>query len=87
MLIYPNFYCDNVREVKYEFLKENNIKGIILDVDNTLIDYYRKFEDGTLEWVDNLKKQGLKFCIVSLKLVASFNVGNSNFTFSLFTVT
>ena len=65
MLIYPNFYCDNVREVKYEFLKENNIKGIILDVDNTLIDYYRKFEDGTLEWVDNLKKQGLKFCIVS----------------------
>ena len=65
MLIYPNFYCDNVREVKYEFLKENNIKGIILDIDNTLIDYYRKFEDGTVEWVDNLKKQGLKFCIVS----------------------
>ena len=65
MLIYPDFYCNNVRDVKLEFLQEHNIKGIILDVDNTLIDYYRKFEDGTIEWVYNLKKAGIKFCIVS----------------------
>ena len=65
MLIYPDFYCNNVRDVKLEFLQEHNIKGIILDVDNTLIDYYRKFEDGTIEWVNNLKKAGIKFCIVS----------------------
>lgn len=65
MLIYPKFYCDNVREIKIEFLRENNIKGIILDVDNTLVDFYRKFEDGTIEWVQNLKKEGIKFCIVS----------------------
>lgn len=65
MLVYPNFYCDNVRDVKLEFLNKNNIKGIILDVDNTLIDFYRKFEDGTIEWVNELKKAGIKFCIVS----------------------
>ena len=65
MLLYPNFYCNNVRDIKYEFLLENNIKGIILDVDNTLIDYYRKFEDGTIEWVNELKNHGIKFCIVS----------------------
>lgn len=65
MLIYPDFYCNNVREIKLEFLQKNNIKGIILDVDNTLIDYYRKFEDGTIEWVQNLKQAGIKFCIVS----------------------
>lgn len=65
MLIYPDFYCNNVRDVKLEFLQEHNIKGIILDVDNTLIDYYRKFEDGTIEWVNNLKKAGIKFCVVS----------------------
>ena len=65
MIIYPKFYCDNVRDIKYEFLQENNIKGIILDVDNTLIDYYRKFEDGTIEWVNDLKNRGIKFCIVS----------------------
>ena len=65
MLVYPDFYCDSVRDVKLEFLQEHNIKGIILDVDNTLIDYYSKFEDGTIEWVDELKKVGIKFCIVS----------------------
>lgn len=65
MLFYPDFYCDNVRDVELEFLQKNNIKGIILDVDNTLIDYYRKFEDGTIEWVNNLKNAGIKFCIVS----------------------
>lgn len=65
MLFYPDFYCGNVRDITIEFLKENNIKGIILDVDNTLVDYYRKFEDGTIEWVQKLKEAGIKFCIVS----------------------
>ncbi len=65
MLVYPDFYCDSVRDITIEFLKEHNIKGIILDVDNTLIDYYKKFEDGTVEWVETLKKAGIKFCIVS----------------------
>ena len=65
MLFYPDFYCNNVRDVKLEFLKEKNIKGIILDVDNTLVDYYKKFEDGTIEWVNSLKNAGIKFCIVS----------------------
>ena len=65
MLFYPDFYCNNVRDVKIDLLKQHNIKGIILDVDNTLIDFYRKFEDGTIEWVHNLKNEGIKFCIVS----------------------
>ena len=65
MIFYPNFYCNNVRDITLELLKKNDIKGIILDVDNTLIDYYRKFEEGTIEWVNNLKKAGIKFCIVS----------------------
>lgn len=65
MIIYPKFYCESVRDIKYEFLQANNIKGIILDVDNTLIDYYRNFEKGTIEWVNDLKNRGIKFCIVS----------------------
>ncbi|HBC84169.1 MAG TPA: YqeG family HAD IIIA-type phosphatase [Clostridiales bacterium] len=58
-------YFDSVRDIKIEYLRENNIKGIILDVDNTLIDYYRVFPKGTKEWVQNLKKEGIKFCILS----------------------
>ncbi len=65
MLIYPDFYFDNVRDVKLDFLRKHNIKGLILDVDNTLIDFYKKFEEGTEQWVQELKNAGIKFCIVS----------------------
>ncbi len=39
MLIYPNAYLENVTKITIEFLKKNNLKGIILDIDNTLIDF------------------------------------------------
>ena len=65
MFLYPDGYFDKVRDIKIEYLIENNIKAIILDVDNTLIDYYKVFPEGTKEWVENVKKQGIKFCILS----------------------
>lgn len=58
-------YFKSVRDIKIEYLKNNNIKGVILDVDNTLIDYYRNFPDGTKEWVASLKDAGIKVCILS----------------------
>lgn len=45
MNFYPKLYINNVREITYEILKENNIKGLILDVDNTLIDYYKNMHE------------------------------------------
>jgi len=65
MILYPNGYFDSVRDISIEYLKKNQITGIILDVDNTLIDYYKVFPDGTKEWVAQLKKHGMKFCILS----------------------
>ena len=65
MFLYPDGYFDSVRDIEIEYLKKNNIKAIILDVDNTLIDYYRNFQNGTIEWVNEVKKSGIKFCILS----------------------
>ena len=65
MILYPDFYCNNIKDVDIEKLKENNIKGIILDVDNTLIDLDRKLLEGAEEWCNNLKEQKIKFCILS----------------------
>ena len=42
MVFYPDFYLENVLEITPEFCKKYNIKGLILDVDNTLIDMDRK---------------------------------------------
>lgn len=65
MILYPNAYFNNVREITIEFLQKNKINALILDVDNTLIDYDKNFEDGTIQWVERLKNSGIKLYILS----------------------
>ena len=38
-LFVPDYYFDTVYSVTPELLKERNVKGIILDIDNTLVPY------------------------------------------------
>lgn len=65
LILYPDAYFKNAREITTEFLNKNNIKALILDLDNTLIDYERNMPKGTIEWVNELKKNGIKFFIVT----------------------
>ena len=65
MKFYPNIYLNNLKEITLELLNENNIKGLILDVDNTLIDYDKNLLDGAKQWCDNLKQNKIKICILS----------------------
>lgn len=65
MILYHNLYIKNVKEIKYEMLNKNNIKGLILDVDNTLLDYYKNMLEGIDEWCKEMKEKGIKFCIAS----------------------
>lgn len=65
MILYPKFYLKSVKDISIELLRNNNIKGLILDVDNTLIDVDRKIIDGAKEWCKSLKEQGIKVCILS----------------------
>ena len=65
MIFYPDEYFKNILEIDYEFLYKNKIKGIILDVDNTLVDFNENLLEGTKEWCENLKQKGIKFYIVS----------------------
>ena len=65
MLLYPKSYYKKITQIDIEFLKQNNIKGLILDVDNTLLDFNLKFVDGLEQWHDNIIKNGIKTIIVS----------------------
>ena len=65
MIFYPKGYFNKVSEISLEYLKENSIKGLILDVDNTLIDYYRNISEETIKWANDLKQNGIKMCILS----------------------
>lgn len=65
MFFYPREYVNNVKEITIDFLKKNNIKALILDVDNTILDFDKNIPEGIQEWCENLKKQGIKMCILS----------------------
>lgn len=65
MILYPDYYCQDVTKITTSFLKEHNIKGLILDVDNTLIDIDRKLLDGAKDWHETIKNSGFKTIILS----------------------
>ncbi len=65
MKIYPDKYIDKVEQITIEFLRENKIKALILDVDNTLIDYNKNLSQSIIDWAKKLKEQGIKLYILS----------------------
>lgn len=65
MKIYPDKYIDKVEQITIEFLQKNKIKALILDVDNTLIDYNKNLSQSVIDWAKELKEQGIKLYILS----------------------
>ena len=65
MILYPNTYVTNVKEITIELLNKNDIKGLLLDVDNTLIDFDLKILEGSKDWINSLKENNFKLCILS----------------------
>ena len=65
MFLYPKEYMKNVTEISLEFLKKNNIKGLILDIDNTLINFDKEILTGAKQWCEQNKNNGIKMCILS----------------------
>ncbi|MCX7921612.1 MAG: YqeG family HAD IIIA-type phosphatase [Clostridia bacterium] len=74
---YPDLSVDKVQSINLEVLKKKNIKGLILDIDNTLVAMHEKEADkNVVDWIQKVKDSGLKVCIVSnasKKRVIKFN--------------
>ena len=77
--LYPNLYLDSAYDIDIEFLKNKGIKGLILDIDNTLVPMFQKESDErTAKWLKRLNDLQIKTCIVSnakLKRVEKFCEG------------
>lgn len=65
MIFYPKTYLDKITDINLKFLKENNIKGILIDIDNTLITCDNIVIDNLEEWANMLKNNKIKVCILS----------------------
>ncbi len=64
-MIYPNEYFDKIEKITIEYLQKNKIKALILDMDNTLINYNKEMPERIEKWAKELKGQGVKLIIVS----------------------
>ena len=63
--LYPNIYLKKVEDITIQTLIKNKIKLLILDVDNTLIDYYQNLSENIVNWTKEMKGQGIKLYILS----------------------
>lgn len=52
----PSFRYKGVQYIDLKKLKEKNVEGILLDVDNTLIDYKLYLHDDVKKWVTMAKE-------------------------------
>ena len=65
-LFKPTFALNSVLEITPASLKIHGIKGLILDVDNTLTTHDNPVPaEGVPEWIADMKKHGIKLIIVS----------------------
>lgn len=62
----PDEFVKNIFHITPEKLKERNVKGIITDLDNTLVEWDRPSATPRLiEWFEEMKEHGIKVTIVS----------------------
>ncbi len=66
MLLMPQFLIPDVSALTEEFLKENGIRGIIFDIDNTLVGFREpKPTEENLALFARLREQGIVFAVAS----------------------
>lgn len=66
MLFRADFAFKSVLEISPDFLQKQNIKGLLLDLDNTLTTHDNpKPAEGVLDWIAKIKGSEVKMVIVS----------------------
>ena len=62
----PTYVFDKVNDITAEFLQNKHIKGLMLDLDNTLTTHNNPIvPQSSLEWIDSMKAAGIRLMIVS----------------------
>ncbi len=66
LLLKPKFKFDKITEISLEFLKENKISALLLDVDNTLSTHHgQQLTDGLETWLAEMKSGGITLLVIS----------------------
>ena len=62
----PTYVFDKIVDITPELMKRKRIKGVILDLDNTLTTHNNPIvPQSSLDWINSMKAAGIKLMIVS----------------------
>lgn len=65
-VLYPDLVVDSIYDINLETLQQNNIKALIIDIDNTLVAWnIKKADERSMGWIEHMKSHGIKVCLVS----------------------
>ena len=73
---FPDETVSSTYEIDFESLYEEGFRGILFDIDNTLVEHGMDANSQAVELFDRLKKIGFECCLISnnkKKRVSSFN--------------
>jgi HAD superfamily phosphatase (TIGR01668 family) len=64
--LHPDAYYKSIFNINIDNLKESDIKGIIVDIDNTIVPWNdKKISDEVFNWFKNLIEEGFRLCLIS----------------------
>lgn len=76
---YPDFIYRSVQDFEEDFFKKNNIKYVVLDIDNTLVPYTVKTPTKpAIDFLRRLEGEGIRYCFLSNNNVRRVMLFNEN---------
>lgn len=63
--LYPNFELDSAYEIDYESLYRDGIRGIVFDIDNTLVPHGKPADERAIKLFERLKEIGFETVLLS----------------------
>lgn len=62
---YPNEYLDSVYDIDFEMYYKQGIRGIISDIDNTLVPHDAPADDRVIKLFEKIHGMGIDTCLIS----------------------
>ena len=62
---YPGDYVDSIYDIDYEGLYSQGFRGIIFDIDNTLVEHGMPATGRAVELFERLRRTGFDTCVIS----------------------
>ncbi len=63
--LYPVRYYDKKEDIPFQLYYDKGYRGVMFDIDNTLVPHNCPIDDKTKEFIDSLKAIGFSICLIS----------------------